>query len=149
MTPSFEPLAMILTTSFESQNENLSLTFAADLNVIVQAGSRNEGTIQRLISWPTDTAVKFAVLIESGPNSYGTGTLIRIGRRRLVLTCSHVVTNTELNHCSWNGQRFPLRLIYKNPLFDRPFDVAVFEAPKEIPRKSFCQSAKSNPIVGE
>lgn len=152
LTPSNEPLGMILTTTFESGNENLNLTFAADLKVIVQGLRKteaDEGTIQRLISWPTDTASKFVALIESGPNSYGTGTLIRIGRRRLVLTCSHVVTHKEMNHCMWNGQRFPLRLIYQNPLFDRPFDVAVFEAPKEIPSTSFCQSAKSNPIVGE
>lgn len=107
-------------------------------------------TIDDLFTFPTDSAAaKHVVLIESGVHSYGTGTLVQVGKRRLVLTCSHVVTQNKKNYCTWRGKRFPIRLIYKNPIFDRPFDVAVFEAPRDIPKAAFCRAMRSNPIVGE
>lgn len=152
LSPLSDPLGMILTTSFESKNENLNLTFAGDLREIMQ-GLRNSGEAIKeelnLLSLPVDSASKFVVLLESGRNSYGTGTLIRVEKRRLILTCSHVVTDTRDNFCTWKGRRYPIRLIYKNPIFDRPFDVAVFEAPVKIPSSAFCTSSSSNPILGE
>lgn len=152
LSPHSDPLGMILTTTFESKNENLNLTFAGDLWEILKGlPTTGKGPVDDLHSWtlPTDPAEKFVVLIESGQQSYGTGTLIQIGNRRLILTCSHVVTDNKSNYCTWNGRKFPISLIYKNPFFDRPFDVAVFVAPREVPSTAFCRSANSNPVVGE
>lgn len=147
LNPTYQPVGMVLTTAFHWQNENMNLTFAADLNVILQGVSRDTfHSLSPFVS--TDPASRFVVLIESGVESFGTGTLIRVGRRRLVLTCSHVVTSQEQNYCTWNGRRFAIRLIYKNPIFDRPFDVAVFDAPKAVPDSAFCRSTNSNPIIG-
>lgn len=152
LTSNSDPLAMILTTTFESQKENLNLTFAADLGEILKGLSNAAGTgkvAKEVFTFPPDSALKHVVLIESGAHSYGTGVLLKVRNRRLILTCSHVVTQEKDNHCTWKGKRYPIRLIYKNPIFDRPFDVAVFAAPKEIPSTAFCISSKSNPSLGE
>ena len=152
-SPLSDPLGMILTTTFESQNENLSLTFAGNLREILKELDGVLEVEEKLelfpLLIPKDQAAQSVVLIESGSRSHGTGALIRVEKRRLILTCSHVITDKENNFCSWQGRQFPLRLIYKNPHFDRPFDVAVFEAPKEIPSRAFCRPFRANPIIGE
>lgn len=88
------------------------------------------------------------VLVESGRGSHGTGCLVLIGKTRFILTCSHVITDPLQINITWKKKKYPVDLIYKNPIHNQPYDIALLEAPDSFPKSNFCQLAKDPPKIG-
>lgn len=124
---------MVMATTFLKADDNVYLSLVANLEVILRDNCLvNES----------------AVVIESGRDSFGSGSLVKVGNRNLVLTNRHVIVDDQTNRCTWNSKVFRLNLIYKNPS-EEPYDLAIFEAPNGIPDYAYAPLAEQRPIIGE
>ncbi|XP_031627413.1 peroxisomal leader peptide-processing protease [Contarinia nasturtii] len=91
----------------------------------------------------------FIVLIQSG-ESWGSGCFVKIKEVRMIITCAHVLENHNGNvHCTWKFGHFESKIIFKNPYFDEAFDIAILEAPQNIPEQNFTKCYTTPTKIGQ
>lgn len=91
----------------------------------------------------------FLVLIQSA-NSWGSGCFVKINGLHMIITCAHILENHIGSiHCTWKFGHFETKLIYKNPHFDEAFDIALLEAPPNIPEQFFTKCKTTSTNIGQ
>lgn len=156
-----ELIGIVISTTFNWNQENATLTLVAKFNEILtefmhQTQITNANIIDELHSPDylsveqvgiVPTKLEDHIVMVQCSSNWGSGCFIEIGEVRLIITCAHVLENHgESVQCTWRYGRFSSKVIFKNPHFDRAFDIAILEAPSSIPDKYFtrCHSARTS-----
>lgn len=158
-----ELIGIVISTTFDWNNENATLTLVARFNEIlaefVHQSQVSDINIEDEIKLPAlkvkpicEQSAKmenFIVLIQSS-SSWGSGCFIKIGDMRLIITCAHVLENNDDSVlCTWKHGRFSSNVIFVNPFYDEAFDIAILEAPADIPEKHFTRCHTMPTSIGD
>lgn len=92
----------------------------------------------------------FIVLIQSF-DSFGSGCLVKINDVRVIITCAHVLENHQGDtvRCTFKSGHFDAPIIFKNPNYDEAFDIAILDAPSNIPDEYFTKCYQTPTKIGE
>lgn len=156
-------IGIVVSTTFDWNSENATLTLVAKFNEIMaefieqskltSVNIENEYDSCNNVKSMSNTRVNckalncvskdslkfenFIVLIQSG-ESWGSGCFVKINEVRMIITCAHVLENHAGNvRCTWKFGHFESKIIFKNPHFDQAFDIAILEAPRNVPEQYF------------
>lgn len=156
-------IGIVISTTFNWNRENATLTLVAQFNEIItefmqQTQIMSTSIVDELDNFDSDSGAvvpancnpmeNFIVMVQCESN-WGSGCFIEIGDTRLIITCAHVLENHgESVLCTWKYGRFSSKVIFKNPHYDRAFDIAILEAPSTIPGKYFTKCHTSQPKIG-
>lgn len=68
----------------------------------------------------------------------------------MIITCAHVLENHNGSvHCTWMFGYFESKIIFKNPYFDEAFDIAILEAPRDVPEQYFTKCYTTPTKIGQ
>lgn len=156
-------IGIVVSTTFDWNSENATLTLVAKFNEIMaefveqsklttinigneydscnHVKSKNiskvNGKSVTCVSRDSSKFENFIVLIQSA-DCWGTGCFVKINEAKMIITCAHVLENHDGNvHCTWKFGHFETKIIFKNPHFDQAFDIAILEAPRNVPESYF------------
>ncbi|XP_055308925.1 peroxisomal leader peptide-processing protease [Sitodiplosis mosellana] len=156
-------IGIVVSTTFDWNSENATLTLVAKFNEIMaefveqskltSINIENEYNSCNNVKYINNTKVNckasncvskdsykfenFIVLIQSA-DSWGSGCFVQINEVRMIITCAHVLENHDGNvRCTWKFGHFESKIIFKNPHFDQAFDIAILEAPPNVPELYF------------
>lgn len=91
----------------------------------------------------------FIVLIQCA-DSWGSGCLVKINDMRLIITCAHVLENhAGTVRCTWKLGHFHSKIIFKNPNYDEAYDIAILDAPPNIPDEYFTRCHQMPTKIGQ
>lgn len=167
-------VGIVVSTTFDWNSENATLTLVAKFNEImaefveqskltcVNIHDENEQCNNgnylkntkancRSLTCAKDSSTfeNFIVLIQSS-DSWGSGCFVKINEVRVVITCAHVFENHNGKvHCTWKLGHFQSNIIFKNPHFDEAFDIAILDAPPDIPEKYFTRCYQTPTKIGQ
>ncbi|XP_055837548.1 uncharacterized protein LOC129905949 [Episyrphus balteatus] len=146
-------IGMIICTSFQRQNENVNLTLAASFSHILIDFMKKLGISVSSIAVPPKISSfqwERSIVVVMIDDKQCTGTLVKILNKTFVLTCSHVIEddNSTITCRSAYGN-FEANLIWKNPNFHKPFDVALLKPSSNIPNKYFVKLSPNRPHPGQ
>lgn len=147
-------IGMIICTSFRRQDENVQLTLAASFSHVLRDFLTKVGINVTTIKMPQVVSgfhwERSIVAVVIG-NKQCTGTLVKVLNKSFVLTCSHIIENedqTQLTCRSAYGN-FQADLIWRNPEFSKPFDVALLKPNSTIPNNHFVKLSPNRPHPGQ
>lgn len=156
-------IGIVVSTTFDWNSENATLTLVAKFNEIMAEfveqskltciNIENEyNSCNNNVKYVNNMKVNcralncvnkdshfenFIVLIQSS-DSWGSGCFVKINEVRMIITCAHVLENHNGKvHCTWKFGHFESKIIFKNPHFDQAFDIAILEAPPNVPEQYF------------
>lgn len=154
-----ELIGIVISTTFDWNKENATLTLVAKFNeIIAEFVHQSMLTNVNIEDELNSTCVlreneshmeNFIVLIQSS-TSWGTGCFIKIGDTRLIITCAHVLENHDAGiKCTWKFGNFSSKIIFKNPHYDQAFDIALLEVPSDVPDKYFTRCHAAPTSIGQ
>ncbi|KAJ6644562.1 Peroxisomal leader peptide-processing protease [Pseudolycoriella hygida] len=147
-------IGIVINTTFCWNNETAILTLVADYRDIAREFvCRIDSHILKNIQVEPTQKCRMQqpiVFIQSG-GSWGTGCLLKINNAKVVITCSHIITVEASSNvtCFWNKKKLSCKVIYKNPIYNRAYDVAILNVPVNIPSDSFAEHSDIRPEVGD
>lgn len=146
-------IGMITCTTFHWNNENANLTLAANFRHVLKEFLQKIGetyTNGTIIRSPSNPHWENAVVLLSNDGAWGTGSLVKIRKSKFILTCSHVIkTPSDKIFCHYTDGSFEANLLWMNPHYNRPYDIAVIEIPITIPDHYFLDISKTMPHIGQ
>ncbi|XP_038119264.1 peroxisomal leader peptide-processing protease [Culex quinquefasciatus] len=139
---------LLLGSTFAHQNDNVSFSLAINVNEILKVLFTDHCLKSLPKRIQTDVAKSVCMIDSMG--CWGTGCLFQMKNRQFVLTCSHVLSSNNIV-CHVKDEELELKLLYKNPIFDSAYDLALLEVSnKSKPNKAnFCQLANYQPKIGQ
>lgn len=148
-----ELVGIVVCTGVYFANDNIDFTLAANLSTIINdISDQMEITFRHIISGSiieTNTFYKSTVLIAT-KTSHGSGCLVKIKNKKVVLTCSHVIHSAQTNGdliCIYNEGKFqPTKILYRNKIYGAPYDLAILEVPDSILSENFTTCANYKPF---
>ncbi|XP_017070480.2 uncharacterized protein LOC108107448 [Drosophila eugracilis] len=146
-------IGIVICTSFQRQQENVNLTLAANFGYLLRNFMEQLGmptTKFQLAREPSNFAWERTIVVIESAGQQGTGTFIRVHNKHFILTCAHVVgqSNGTVN-CRAADREFRSEVIWCNPDCDRPFDLALLTAPQDVPERYCVRLAKSPATLGQ
>lgn len=168
-------IGIVVSTTFHWNSENATLTLVAKFNEIMaefvnqsklttinienelDTWTSKKDTNNLLVNCKAMSCIgkylmpfeNFIVLIKSAEN-WGSGCFVKINEVRVIITCAHVLENHDGNvHCTWKFGHFQSRIIFKNPFFDQAFDIAILEAPQNVPETYFTKCYTTPTKIGQ
>ncbi|KXJ71850.1 hypothetical protein RP20_CCG019576 [Aedes albopictus] len=136
--------SIMLYSCFDHQNENVCLPLAANVGEICKI-LFDKPPLNNTCNKLTMFVQRSSCMIDS-MGCWGTGCLFQINGRSFVITCAHVLRTDNIT-CYCYDKVFHPKLIYKNPIFDYAFDVALLEGPKD--GHNLAKLANYIPAVGQ
>lgn len=157
-----ELIGVVISTTFDWNSENATLTLVAKFNEIlaefIEQTNLTNINIQEEMCWNDNSQVmcecefgfeKFIVLIQT-EKTWGSGCFVKVGDTRLIITCAHILDNITTDViCTWKCGRFKSNIIFKNPYFDQAYDIAVLDVPDDIPDHYFTKCNSSPLVTGD
>lgn len=167
-------VGIVISTTFDWNNENATLTLVARFSEIIaefveqsqlttisiddvprncdtalcKPNARN-GCSAVNCTPPTNPFEDFIVLIQ-GTNAWGSGCFVKINEFRMVITCAHVLDKHNGDvRCTWKFGTFNSEVIFKNPDYDVAYDIAILEAPANVPEQYFTQCYTTQTKIGQ
>lgn len=165
-------IGIVVSTTFDWNSENATLTLVAkfseimaefveqskltSINIedecdsILNCISSDKVNAKALTCAKDSVAFEnFIILIQSS-DSWGSGCFVKINEVRVIITCAHVLENHDGKvRCTWKGGHFESEIIFKNPHFDEAFDIAILEAPQNIPEQYFTKCYQKKNKIGQ
>uniref|UniRef100_A0A182NZQ9 Peroxisomal leader peptide-processing protease n=1 Tax=Anopheles epiroticus TaxID=199890 RepID=A0A182NZQ9_9DIPT len=141
---------ILIGSTFMYRNENVSFPLAISMNEIVGIALNRRNLCQSLPTTLPIQAFRSVCMIDSQA-CWGTGCAFELHGRQYIISCSHVLATDNIT-CVFNDQKtIHPKLIYKNPIFDSAYDIALMEATFEEAQKPnwFCQLANYIPHIGQ
>uniref|UniRef100_A0A182KB85 Peroxisomal leader peptide-processing protease n=1 Tax=Anopheles christyi TaxID=43041 RepID=A0A182KB85_9DIPT len=141
---------ILIGSKFMYRNENVSFPLAISMEEIVGIALNRRNLCQSLPMALPVQAFRSVCMIDS-QGCWGTGCAFELNGRHYIISCSHVLATDNIT-CVFNGQTtMHPKLIYKNPIFDSAYDIALMEATFEEAQSSnwFCQLANYIPRIGQ
>ncbi|XP_054741257.1 uncharacterized protein LOC129246444 isoform X1 [Anastrepha obliqua] len=146
-------IGMIMCTSFQRQQENVNLTLAANFAFVLRDFMRQLGLNIMSVRVARDSSnfpwERAMVVIEAG-GSQGTGTFVKVLNKKFILTCTHVVFKLSTKaFCRSVDGEFESEVLWRNPQYDQPFDIALLAAPANIPERYCVRLSSAKPTLGQ
>ncbi|XP_016974347.1 uncharacterized protein LOC108041076 [Drosophila rhopaloa] len=146
-------IGIVICTSFQRQQENVNLTLAANFGYLLRNFMEQLGmstSTFQLTREPSNFAWERTIVVIESAGQQGTGTFIRVHNKHFILTCAHVVgqSNEKVN-CRAADREFQSEVIWCNPDSDRPFDLALLTAPQDVPERCCVRLARSPATLGQ
>ncbi|XP_020717724.1 uncharacterized protein LOC101449967 isoform X2 [Ceratitis capitata] len=146
-------IGMIMCTSFQRQQENVNLTLAANFAFLLRDFMRQLGlniTSVPVPRYSSNFPWERAMVVIEAAGSQGTGTFVKVLNKKFILTCTHVVfkLNTTAICRSVDGE-FESEVLWRNPQYDQPFDVALLAAPDNVPERYCVRLSNVKPSLGQ
>lgn len=146
-------IGMIMCTSFQRQQENVNLTLAANFAYLLRDFMQQLGLNITSVRLPRDSSNfpwERAMVVIEAAGSQGTGTFVKVLNKKFILTCTHVVfkLNSKAVCRSVDGE-FESEVLWRNPQYDQPFDVALLAAPDNIPERYCVRLSGAKPSLGQ
>ncbi|XP_055532101.1 peroxisomal leader peptide-processing protease [Wyeomyia smithii] len=140
--------SVLLGSCFYNENDIASFPLAANITEIFRALFSRSLTIEPARK-NIEKYMESVCLIDS-MNCWGTGCIFQIKGRNLVITCSHVVKSDNIV-CYVKGCEYQLKLLYKNPIYDSAYDIAILELAdcSNSQKIKLCHLATYVPKVGQ
>ncbi|XP_040157606.1 uncharacterized protein LOC120897061 [Anopheles arabiensis] len=141
---------ILIGSTFTHRNENVSFPLAISMEEIVGVALNQRNLCQSLPMALPVQAFRSVCMIDS-QGCWGTGCAFELNGKRYIISCSHVLATDNIT-CVFNDQKtMHPKLIYKNPIFDSAYDIALMEATFEEAQSSnwFCQLANYIPRIGQ
>lgn len=146
-------IGIIICTAFQRENENVTLTLAANFSHILKDFLRKVGINVTSIDIPQKTLSyqwERSIVVVMMDSKQCTGTLVKILNKTFVLTCSHVIEDEQTPiTCRGANGNFEVDLIWRNPTFNKPFDVALLRPRSKIPDRFFVKLSPERPQPGQ
>uniref|UniRef100_A0A182NLW8 Peroxisomal leader peptide-processing protease n=1 Tax=Anopheles dirus TaxID=7168 RepID=A0A182NLW8_9DIPT len=140
----------LMGSTFVYRNENISLPLAINIEEILSITLNRRHLCQsRNISFP-EQAFRSVCMIDS-QGCWGTGCAFELNRKQYIISCSHVLATDNIT-CVFNDRKVVTpRLVYKNPIFDSAYDIALMEASFDEAQSPnwFCRLADYIPSIGQ
>lgn len=150
-------IGIIICTSFQRQNENVNLTMAANFGHLFRDFTRQLGLKLPHITLPREPSnflwERTMVVIEAAGNQ-GTGTFIQVLNTKFILTCAHVVLKLPNDSvsaalCRSVDGEFQSKVLWRNPCYNQPFDLALLTAPSNTPARQCARLSSQKPSPGQ
>ncbi|KAI8040131.1 uncharacterized protein LOC128254423 [Drosophila gunungcola] len=146
-------IGIVICTSFQRQQENVNLTLAANFGYLLKNFMEQLGmsiSTFQLSREPSNFAWERTIVVIESAGQQGTGTFIKVHNKHFILTCAHVVgqSNEKVN-CRSADREFQSEVIWCNPDSDRPFDLALLTAPQDVPERCCVRLARSPATLGQ
>ncbi|XP_053688200.1 peroxisomal leader peptide-processing protease [Sabethes cyaneus] len=140
--------SILLGSCFNNQNDNVNFPLAANITEIFLA-LFNRNLQHNPEEYDAAKIIESVCMIDS-VNCWGTGCIFRMENYPLVITCSHVVKSDNIN-CFVKGCELQLNLLYKNPVYDSAYDIAILSVAdsSDLQKIQPCRLAKYLPKVGQ
>ncbi|XP_055380045.1 uncharacterized protein LOC129611117 [Condylostylus longicornis] len=144
-------IGILICTSLSNGDENINITLAANFHYIFKSLAFQFGVhLEHIGSKITLPTWEKSLVIIFCNGQQGTGTLVKVLNRKFILTCSHVINdNSSIINCRYIDGTFPSEIIWKNPNFDEPFDVAILSVPDYICDDYFVSLSDNRPYLGQ
>lgn len=162
-----EIIGIVISTTFDWNNENATLTLVAKFDeIMAEFVDQSKLKINIKSEYERCSSTKcncgsgvndkdtlrfenFIVLIQSSAN-WGSGCFLKINEMKVIITCAHVLENHDgMVRCNWKFGYFESKIIYKNPHFDEAFDIAILEAPQSVPEQYFTKCYATPTRIGQ
>ncbi|XP_067634240.1 uncharacterized protein [Eurosta solidaginis] len=146
-------IGMIMCTSFQRHGENVNLTLAANFACLLRDFMRQLGLSVTWIRVPRNSSNflwERAMVVIEAAGSQGTGTFVKVLNKKFIVTCSHVVfkINSKAFCRSVDGE-FESEVLWQNPQYNEPYDVALLAAPDNIPERYYVRLSNAKPTLGQ
>ncbi|XP_049542184.1 uncharacterized protein LOC125955226 [Anopheles darlingi] len=137
-------------SSYKYRGDIVILPLAISVDEILSIGCSERNLCQRVPhSFPLE-AFRSVCMIDS-QGCWGTGCAFELKGKRYIISCAHVLSTDNVT-CFFGDQKvMHPRVLYKNPVFDSAYDVALMEASYDEAQPSgwFCRLANYIPAVGQ
>ncbi|XP_050074499.1 uncharacterized protein LOC126562119 [Anopheles maculipalpis] len=141
---------ILIGSTFVYRNENVSFPLAINMDEILSIVLNRRNLCQSLAMTLPMPAFRSVCMIDS-QGCWGTGCAFELNDKRYIISCSHVLVTDNITCVFEDGKIMHPKLIYKNPIFDTAYDIALMEASFEEAQPSnwFCQLANYIPRIGQ
>ncbi|XP_035784328.1 uncharacterized protein LOC118462605 isoform X1 [Anopheles albimanus] len=137
-------------SSYKYRGDIVTLPLAISVDEILYVGRSERNLCQRVTHSFPQEAFRSVCMIDS-QGCWGTGCAFELKGKRYIISCAHVLSTDNVT-CFFGDQRIMHpRVLYKNPVFDSAYDVALMEASYDEvqPNGWFCRLANYIPAVGQ
>lgn len=172
-------IGIVISTTFDWNSENATLTLVAKFSEIIaefveQSQLTTVNIVDELKNYYCDNSMRYMATTTDSKNkcsaintkesisfenyivliqnidSWGSGCFVKINEVRMIITCAHVLENHNGNvQCTWKFGTFNSKIIFKNPDFDVAFDIAILEAPPNVPEQYFTRCYTTQTKIGQ
>ncbi|XP_049295761.1 uncharacterized protein LOC125770345 [Anopheles funestus] len=144
-------LGILIGATFMYRNENVSFPLAINMEEIGSIVLNRRNLCQSLSTALPAQAFRSVCMIDS-QGCWGTGCAFELNGKQYIISCSHVLATDNIT-CVFNDRTIiHPKLVYKNPIFDSAYDIALMEATFEAEAQSsnwYCQLANYIPRIGQ
>lgn len=137
--------SILLSSCFHYLNDNVCLPLAANISEIMKILHDKPSMTLIMPNEQRLFVFRSSCMIDS-MGCWGTGCLFQLNGRNFVLTCAHVLRSNNIT-CYCNDYSFQPKVIYKNPIFDYAYDIALLEGTKSS--HNLAKLANYTPKVGQ
>uniref|UniRef100_A0A1A9V209 Peroxisomal leader peptide-processing protease n=1 Tax=Glossina austeni TaxID=7395 RepID=A0A1A9V209_GLOAU len=146
-------IGLIVRTSFQYDQGRIDMTLVANFAYLLRDFMKQLGikiTSFTLPREPSDFAWERSLVIIEATGKQGTGTFVKVQKKKFILTCSHVVfeVNSKVQCRNMNGA-FKSEVLWRNPHYGTAFDVALLSIPQNIPDRYCVRLAQTKPCLGQ
>uniref|UniRef100_A0A182YSL4 Peroxisomal leader peptide-processing protease n=1 Tax=Anopheles stephensi TaxID=30069 RepID=A0A182YSL4_ANOST len=141
---------ILIGASFMYRSENVSFPLAINMEELSGIVLNRRNLCQSLAMTLPMPAFRSVCMIDS-QGCWGTGCAFELNGKRYIISCSHVLVTDNITCVFEDGKVMHPKLVYKNPVFDSAYDIALMEATFEEAQSSnwFCQLANYIPRIGQ
>ncbi|XP_053674107.1 peroxisomal leader peptide-processing protease [Anopheles nili] len=141
---------ILIGSTFTYRNENVNLALAINIDEILTI-TLNRKNLCQGVSIPLPLQPFRSVCMIDSEGCWGTGCAFEMNRKHYIISCAHVLATDNIT-CVFNDRIITNpRLIYKNPIFDSAYDIALMEVSFEMAQTAnwFCRLANYIPSIGQ
>uniref|UniRef100_A0A182WMB4 Peroxisomal leader peptide-processing protease n=1 Tax=Anopheles minimus TaxID=112268 RepID=A0A182WMB4_9DIPT len=141
---------VLIGATFMYRNENVSFPLAINMEEIMSIVLNRRNLCQSLSMTLPAQAFQSVCMIDS-QGCWGTGCAFELNGKHYIISCAHVLATDNIT-CVFNNRTIiHPKLVYKNPVFDSAYDIALMEATFEEAQSSnwYCQLANYIPRLGQ